>query len=188
MEAVPQRGHRLPGVGGEDERLGAEADEQQAEGHHQDGGVALFRQHGRDLSQVQGVQLVVEDGNPHQDSSGTQGADGQILERTFDGAFIVVPECGQRHGGEGHDLDHDEDVEQVAREHQTQHGAGEHEEQAEIVGLAVIVCHIGEGIDAGGKHGDRDRSGRRTGSARPLRCRYRWPSRTPVPSRPANKQ
>ena len=102
------------------------------------------------------MQLVVEDGNPHQDSSGTQGADGQILERTFDGAFIVVPECGQRHGGEGHDLDHDEDVEQVAREHQAQHGAGEHEEQAEVVGLAVIVCHIGEGIDAGGKHGDRD--------------------------------
>ena len=102
------------------------------------------------------MQLVVEDGDTHQDSSGTQGADGQILECAFDRAFIVVPECGQRHGGEGHDLDHDEDVEQVARENQTQHGAGEHEEQAEVVGLAVIVCHIGEGIDAGGKDGDGD--------------------------------
>ena len=138
---------------GEHERLGAEAHKQQAEGQQRQGFAGVFRQERRNLCQVQSVQLAVQDGGAGQNRDGAQSAHGQVLKRTLNGTLVVVPEGGQGHGAEGHDLNHNVHVEQVAAEDQTQHGAGEHQEQGEIGCQAVIFLHVGESIDAGGKHG-----------------------------------
>ena len=102
------------------------------------------------------MELGVEHGDAHQQRGGAQGAHHQVLQRTLQGALIGVAEGGEGHGGEGHDLHHDEDIEQVAGEHQTQHRAGEHEEQGVVVHQAVVMVHVGEGVDAGDKDGHGD--------------------------------
>ena len=137
----------------EHERLGAEAHKQEAErrDHH---GVHMARRQLRNLRQVQRMQVGVDEDGAHQDARRAQRADNQILERALERTVGIVAEGGERHGGEGHDFHHDEDVEQVAGEHEAQHGAAQHEEQRVEIDLTVVFTHIREGVRAG--HHDRN--------------------------------
>ena len=156
-------GVRRDGVEGHDEGFDAEADEQQGKGEDGGGGQPLARQQGGDLGQVQGVDLGVDHDGAHQDHGRADGAHGQILEGRFQGAFGPVAVGGEGHGGEGHDLHHDEDVEQVAGQHQAQHAAGQHQEQSVVFVLRVVAADVFDGVDGGQQHREGDQQSEEQG-------------------------
>ena len=109
------------------------------------------------------MYLGIDHDGAGQDHGGADGAHRQILEGRFQRAFGPVAEGGQGHGGEGHDLHHDEDVEQVAGEHQAQHAAGQHQEQGVVFVLGVVAADVLEGIDGGQQHREGDQQSEEEG-------------------------
>ena len=148
-------GIRRQGLEREQERLGGKADKEERKGRHH-GGVHVRGSQLGDLRHVQRVQVGVDENRADQQARRTDGADNEVLECTLECAVIVIAERGQRHGGEGHNLHHDIDVEQIAGQHKAQHRAGQHEEQRVEVDLAVIPCHISKAVNARDHHGNRD--------------------------------
>ena len=153
-------GRRRIGIGrggmeGHNVALDAETGKEQAEGQHGGGGQALITgQDGGDLCHVQRMALGVDQNHARQHEGRTGRAHHQILEGGLQRAGGPVAERGQRHGGEGHDLDHDKHIEQIAREHQTQYGAGEHQVQGIVAVQIVVPLHIAQGIPAGKQRGE----------------------------------
>ena len=146
------------GVEGEEEGLGAKAHKEEGEGdeNHRGGGRG---QQGCNLRQVQGVKLGVEEGDANEHRGGAQRAHHQVLEGALQSTLVVVAEGGEGHGGEGHDLDHDEHVEEVPGQHQAQHGAGQHQKEGVVVDQGVVMAHVEEGVDAGDEHGHHHNEG-----------------------------
>ena len=151
-------GVRRQGVEGHDEGLGAEAHEQQGEGHL-GGGVQVAGNHLGQLGQVQGMGLGIEHGSAHQDAGGADAAHHQVLEGSFQRALGGVAESGERHGREGQDLHHDEHIEQVAGQDQTHHAAAQHQKQGVILPLVIVMTHILDGVHAGDEDRDRHQQG-----------------------------
>ena len=96
----------------DDEGLGAEADEEHRIGDDRRP-VQVSGQERRQLCEVQGVGLGVQHDGAGQDAAGADAADHQVLERRFQRTVGGVAEGGERHRGEGQDLDHDEHVEEI---------------------------------------------------------------------------
>ena len=108
------------------------------------------------VGHVQGVALGVEQGHARQGQGGADRAHNQVLEGGLQSPRLPVAESGERHSGEGHDLHHDEQVEDVTREGQTQDSAGEHQEQGVIVAEVMVTLHVAQGIDEAQQEGEGD--------------------------------
>ena len=151
-------GVRRQGVEGHDKGLGAEADVQKRK-RELCGVVHRAGDQTRQLREVQGVVLGVEQDDAGEDGGGAHAAHDQVLERRLQRAVDLRAEGGQRHRREGEDLDHDEHVEDVAGEDEAQHAAREQAVQHIVLGHAVVVHHVADGVDGG----DEDRRGNEQG-------------------------
>ena len=139
---------------GHDKGLGAEADVQEGEG--QLGGIVhAAGDQACQLREVQRVVLGVEHDDAGQNCGGAHAADDQILERGLQRAVDLRAEGGQRDGGKGEDFDHDEHVEDIAREDKAQHAARQQAVEHIVLGYAVVMHHVADGVDSG----DEDRRG-----------------------------
>ena len=142
-------------VEGHDEGLGGEADVEEGEG--QLGGVVHRPgDEGRKLREVEGVVLGVEHDDAGEDRRRAHAADDQVLERRLERAVDLGAEGRQRDRREGQDLHHDEHVEDIAREDQAQHAAREHAVQGVVLGHAVVMDHVADGVEAGDEDRGRD--------------------------------
>ena len=150
--AVGVRGYR---VEGEHEALAAEAGEEQREGEHHRR-VHPPRQQRRDLSEVQRVALGVHQRGAEQHAGGADGADNEVLEGRLARVGVPAAEGREAHGGEGHDFQHDVDVEEVAREDDAHDAAREHEIEREVAPARVVLLHVPVRVEAGAGHGDGD--------------------------------
>ena len=150
--AVGVRGYR---VEGEHEALAAEAGEEQRKGQDH-GRVHVAREQGRDLRQVQRVALGVHQRGAEQHAGGADGADDEVLEGRLARVGVPAAEGSEAHGGEGHDLEHDVDVEEVAREDDAHDAAREHEVEREVAPARVVLLHVPVRVEAGAGHGDGD--------------------------------
>ena len=110
-------------------------------------------QYGRQLCHVQSVALCVEHYDTQQSEGRTDGADYKVFESSFSGGFLLAAEGSQCYGCEGHDFDHNEHVEHVAGEYQTQYGTGQHQEQSVVVAKMVVAFHVTNGVDAAQQEG-----------------------------------
>ena len=63
-----------------------------------------------------------------------------------------VPESSQSNCRKGQDLNHDEHVEEVSREHKAYNSAGEHQKQSVVLAYVLIETHIGDRVAAGDKN------------------------------------
>ena len=135
----------------DNEGLGREADVQQREGHDRRRVHVAGDQVG-ELGEVQRVGLGIEHDRAGEDRRRAHAADDQILERRLQCAEGLVAERGERDGGKGQDLDHDEHVEEVAREHKAHNAAGEHQEQGVVFGDVVVMIHVLQRVHAGDEH------------------------------------
>ncbi len=140
------------GVEGNQIGLHAEAGHQHAQRQRGGGGMGGGKDGGK-LRHVQRVALGIEQGDAEQGEGGAHGADDQIFEAGFQSALLLAAEGGQGHAGEGHDLDHDEHIEDIAGEHKTQHRAGEHQIQGVVVAQMMVPLHVLQRIDAGEQEG-----------------------------------
>ena len=139
------------GVERDDEGFRGEADVEQREGDER-GGVDVAGDDAGQLREVQRVGLGVEHDRAGQDAGRAHAADDQVLERRLQRAEGLVAERGERDGGKGQDLDHDEHVEEVAREHKAHNAAGEHQEQGVVFGDVVVMIHVLQRVHAGDEH------------------------------------
>ena len=139
------------GMEGNDECLGAEANEQKCEGQLC-GIVHVAGDNSAQLSEVEGVGLCVEHDDTHKDAGGADAAYNQVLECGLKGTVCLVAESGEGHSCKGEDLHHDEHVEDITGQNKADNAAGEHEEEGVVLGNIVVMLHVLQGIYAGDEH------------------------------------
>ncbi|MEI3086374.1 MAG: hypothetical protein V8S87_10495 [Oscillospiraceae bacterium] len=88
------------------------------------------------------MALGIDQRGAEQRARGADGADDEVLERRLARVRVPGAEGREAHRGKGHDLEHDVDVEKVAREHDAQHAAGEHQKQREVLARECVLAYV----------------------------------------------
>ena len=102
------------------------------------------------------MSLSIEHYRTGEDAGRTDAADDQVLECRLERAVRLVAESGERDCRKGEYLDHDEHIEDIARQHKTDNAARKHEEQSIILGNVFILFHILQRIYAGDENRSRN--------------------------------
>ena len=136
---------------GHDKGLGAEADKEQGKGKLC-GIIEISGDECGELGEVQGMHLSVEHYRADQYAGRADAADDKVLKRCLKRTVRGISKRGERDGGKGEYLDHDEHIEDITREDKTHNAACEHEKQGIILRDVVVMAHVLEGVDAGDEH------------------------------------
>ncbi|MET3311569.1 hypothetical protein ABIF41_003410 [Bradyrhizobium japonicum] len=172
---------RQPGVQQELRRLAHRAHEQQEARQGQRIGVPAEEVDGLAGEAGRGVEDRLEIGRADQhedredaeceaevaDAVDHEGLDGGGVRRR-----LLVPEPDQQVAGETHALPAEEQLHEVVRRHQHQHGEGEQREIAEEARPVRILVHIADGIEVHerghGRHHHQHHGGERVDPQRPV--------------------
>jgi len=101
------------------------------------------------------MELFIEKDDARQGKRRTDRADDQVLEGRFQRAVLIVAERREGNRRKGQDLDHDEHIEEVARQHEAEDCSGKHQEQDVIFFKRVVPAHVLQGIEAGQENRER---------------------------------
>lgn len=98
-----------------------------------------------DLGEVERAGARVEQADSEQDQVGAEGVGDREVERLLQRLELLDIEARERVGGDAHQLEPDEHVEEVAGECKASHGAAEHEHQD--VEESRRIAHVGPRVD-----------------------------------------
>ena len=103
------------------------------------------------------MRLGVEQHDARKDERRADGADDKVLERRFERALLLAAEGRQTDRAEGHNLDHDVHIEDVARQHHAENAAGGHQKQGVILHLVRVMLDIIDAVQTRGEGRDADK-------------------------------
>jgi hypothetical protein len=151
-------GARQPLVQREDGELDAEAHGEERERHVHRAQLAHVADARGHLGGVQRAGHLVHEPDADEHEGAAQRAEEQVVERRREGAPLAA-QGHQRVGGERRDLEEDEHVERVARDHHAHEAGHAHEEQGveeDLAALQLIACAARAEADGHGGEGAHD--------------------------------
>ncbi len=161
-------GHRSHGVGvgepevqGHGRRLGEKAHEEQHHGHDHEGIGVVGAERGADLGHVQRAGAGVEHAHGQEHGVARDAVGDGEVDRALNGRLLLDPVGGEGKRGRAHDLEEDDQVEQVAGQAEAHHAG--HEQQHEAVKEALDGVEVAHRIDERGG----DQEGREAASPAP---------------------
>jgi hypothetical protein len=119
--------------------LEAEPDQDEPDsGDHEGRGLARS-QAGGHLDEVHGAGGAIEEGDPVDEEAGGKGAQDEVFESTLDRAWEAAPESRQDIEAHGHELEPDEQCDQVGALGEQQHAGRRHQNQVVILGQVDVL-------------------------------------------------
>ncbi len=121
------------------------------------GRVLFGRQEREQLGEPDGVEHPEHRHDAEREAEVAHAVDHEGLDRRGIGAGLLEPEADQPVGGDAHPFPAEEQLHEVGRRHQRQHGEGEERQIGEEAGLGVVVLHVAPAVDVherrdGGHH------------------------------------